>query len=123
VRVTSSWDASTGLDAEIRLRIYGERGNLELTNRSGSFYDFDARLCRGTAVEHLGSDDGDGWQAGPLLAWLARVAADAGYAEPDWIRETAAVIDDAYALERTRRMESTVARGTVHVLGKKGVVP
>lgn len=123
VRLTVSWDAATGLDAEIRLRLYGESGTLELVNRNGSFYDFDARFCEGTNARCLAADDGDAWQAGPLTDWLRRVAAGLGYAEPDGVRSVSSLIDEAYQLARTRRMVSTTARGTVHVMGKKGVMP
>ena len=123
VRLTVSWDAATGHDAEIRLRLYGELGTLELANRGGSFYDFEARICDGPRLERLAADEGDAWQAGPLETWLGRVAAGCGYLEPDGVREVALLIDEAYALARTRRTDSTTARGTVHVVGKQGVMP
>ena len=124
VRIVTSWDASTGRDAEIGLRIYGERGNIEISNRDGSFFDFDARLCRGTRVEPLASDDGDAWQAGPLAEWLGEVARRQGFERPLWVEEPMKIIDQAYALGRQQGgVESTAAGGTVHVLGRKGVVP
>ncbi|HEX7038444.1 MAG TPA: Gfo/Idh/MocA family oxidoreductase [Pseudomonadales bacterium] len=123
VRLAVSWDAATGHDAEIRLRLYGELGTLELANRGGSFYDFEARLCDGPRVRRLAVDDGDAWQAGPLAGWLGRVAAGLGYREPDGVREVAELIDEAYALARTKRADSTAARGTVRVVGKQGVMP
>jgi len=100
VQLTSSWDASTGRDADIRLTIYGENGNLELINRNGSFFDFDARRCFGTRVDHLAADSSDDWQAGPLRHWLQRVSERAGYAEPAGVRQTAELMDRAYALGR-----------------------
>ncbi|MFU8814917.1 MAG: Gfo/Idh/MocA family protein [Pseudomonadales bacterium] len=100
VRLLSSWDASTGRDAEIRLCIYGANGNLELINRDGSFFDFDARRCFGTWVDHLATDVSDDWQAGPLRHWLRQVRERAGYEEPAGVRQTAAIIDEAYKLGR-----------------------
>jgi predicted dehydrogenase len=96
VRLVSSWDASTGRDADIRLTFYGEHGNLEMANRAGSFFHFDARRFVGTRVDHLAGDDSDRWQAGPLLCWLHAVRSRAGYREPEGVRHTAALIDAAY---------------------------
>ena len=101
VKLATSWDASTGRDAEIGLRIYGEQGSLEIRNRSGSFFDFDANLLRGTTAERLAADEGDTWQAGPLRQWLARVARGAGYREIPWVHQTMALIDRAYEVART----------------------
>jgi predicted dehydrogenase len=124
VRLMASWDASTGLEAEIRLRFYGEQGILEIGNRGGSFFDFAARLCRGTQCRRLAADDGDAWQAGPLMAWLQRLARRDGYREPPWVKRSTAIIDQAYDLERNREGgESTASGGTVHEFGRKGVMP
>ena len=100
VRVTTSWDASTGMDAQISLRIHTTNGSLELVNREESLFHFDARRCFGTSVEHLAADDTDRWQAGPLLRWLRQVRAGEGFREPAWLRATTAVIDQAYAQGR-----------------------
>lgn len=100
VQVVTTWDASTGYDAQIRLRVFGEGGTLELENRDGSFFHFDARRCCGTRTDHLAADDSDAWQAGPLRRWLQRVRAREGYQEPEGIRGTAMLIDSAYALAR-----------------------
>jgi predicted dehydrogenase len=96
-QIVTSWDASTGRDALIRLTVYGENGTLELANRDGSFFHFDARHYRGTRVDHLAADDSDDWQAGPLRRWLQHVRERAGHREPDGVRRTAAIIDSAYA--------------------------
>lgn len=100
VQLISSWDASSGRDADIRLTIYGEYGNLELINRAGSFFDFDARRCFGTWVDALAEDSSDQWQAGPLRQWLHAVRGRSGYREPAAVRDTAALIDAAYSLGR-----------------------
>jgi len=110
VRLVTSWDASTGRDADIRLTLFGEHGNLELVNRAGSFFDFDARRCGGTAVEHLASDSSDRWQAGPLRSWLHAVRSRAGYREPAGIRQTAALLDAAYRLGRLPAVGAAIAR-------------
>jgi predicted dehydrogenase len=100
VQIVTTWDAAIGRDARIRLTVYGEDGNLELTNRAGSFFHFDARRCVGTRVDQLASDDSDQWQAGPLRDWLQRVRQPDGHKEPEGIRHVAAIIDSAYALGR-----------------------
>jgi predicted dehydrogenase len=100
VRLLCSWDASTGRDADIRLTVFGEDGNLELANRNGSFFDFDARRCFGTRVDHLATDVADGWQAAPLRHWLSQVRSQARYREPAGVRQTAALIDAAYSRGR-----------------------
>jgi predicted dehydrogenase len=101
VRVVSAWDASTGRDAEIRLVVYGENGTLAISNHAGSFFDFDACRHFGTWTDALAADRSDAWQAGPLTAWLARVADGEGYQEPAGVRAVAALVDDAYARGRS----------------------
>lgn len=96
-RLVTSWDASTGRDAQIDLRLYGPHGCLQLGNREGSFFDFDAWLFQGTNAQHLAADDGDAWQAGPLRAWLRQVSAGSGYRKPGWAAQSMAVIDRAYS--------------------------
>jgi predicted dehydrogenase len=110
VELLCSWDASIGRDAEIRLTVYGDNGTLELVNRDGSFFDFDARRCFGTWVDHLAADTADGWQAGPLRHWLQRVRCRARYAEPEGVRQTAALIDAAYTLGRPTAAVAEPAR-------------
>jgi predicted dehydrogenase len=131
VQVVTSWDASTGQDAQIRLTVYGEHGALVLANRAGSFFHFDAWCCRGTQVEALAADDSDDWQAEPLRRWLKRVSERAGYREPDGIRLTAALVDAAYAIARPAvapvvdpgcpppSQRSTESRGTTISYGGK----
>jgi predicted dehydrogenase len=113
VRLVSSWDASTGLDADMRLTFYGENGNLELVNRAGSFFDFDARRCRGTQVDHLAEDASDRWQGGPLRDWLRAVRSRAAYREPAGIRQTTALIDAAYCLGRLPSAGLSASRSIV----------
>lgn len=123
VRLVTTWDASTGRDADIRLRLLGEQGCLEMANRAGSFFDFDAWLHRGTRSSRLARDEGDAWQAGPLAEWLERVSGGDGYLEPRWVRRTMALIDAAYGSPTTSGVAPFAAEGSVHVFGRKGVAP
>lgn len=121
VRLATSWDASTGRDAQIALRFYGCHGCLEISNRNGSFFDFDANLYRGAGAEHLAEDLGDSWQAGPLEDWLIRLADDTGYLEESGMEQPLALVNQAY--ECNRRAAAPGPRTeTEHVPGRKGVL-
>jgi predicted dehydrogenase len=91
-----SWRLNAGCDARIEAAFYGTEGGAILRNINGSFYDFEAVLCRGTQIEPL---------AGPPDAWAGRAAAEwatllAGGAKFDSkverIVQVAAVLDAIY---------------------------
>ncbi len=114
-RLVTSWDASTGRDARIEVTIYGDNGTLVLSNRNGSFFHFDLWRHFGTWSDALAADDDDRWQAGPLVRWLRRVRAGAGYVEPPGVRHTAALLDAAYATGRPAQFRRPGSKGPASV--------
>lgn len=120
VRMIVTWDASTGQDADIGMRLFGAGGNLELKNVNGSFFDFEAWRFRGRQKELLDRDDSDCWQGGPLTAWLERLAEGGGYRRPPWVEPAMEVIDQAYAFTQGR---SAVAETLAISPNRKGVLP
>jgi predicted dehydrogenase len=67
VHLGCSWRLPAGQDAVISAAFYGTQGGAVLRNVNGSFYDFVAERCRGTARETLTT---------PPDAWFGRAAAD-----------------------------------------------
>jgi len=96
VRIACSWNLHAGQDAEISALFHGKDGSLSFRNVGGSFYDFTASLCRGTAREELTTPP-DKWGGRAAADWARRLACGEGF-DPS-IREmqpVAEVIDRIY---------------------------
>ncbi|WP_374944999.1 Gfo/Idh/MocA family protein [Sphingomonas sp.] len=97
IRLTCSWRASVGRDAEISASFFGDAGGAALRNVDGSFYDFRAEHHRGTGSEVLVSPPDD-WGGRAAIDWARRLAAgerfDAGC---EHLVTVARVLDRIYA--------------------------
>jgi predicted dehydrogenase len=74
-RLACSWWLPAGRECVIEVVLYGRDGALALRNVGGSFYDFEARLQRGTQSELLAAPPDD-WGGRALRAWTERLAAN-----------------------------------------------
>jgi predicted dehydrogenase len=74
-RLACSWWLPAGRECVIEVVLYGRDGALALRNVGGSFYDFEARLQRGTHSELLAAPPDD-WGGRALRAWTERLAAN-----------------------------------------------
>ena len=77
-RVACSWNLHAGQDAVIAFDLHGTSGGLSFRNRAGSFYDFEARLHRGTS-SHVIAAPPDDWGGRAAAEWARRLAAGAGF--------------------------------------------
>jgi predicted dehydrogenase len=95
-RVTCSWRAHAGQDAEIAAVFHGSEGGAAFRNVGGSFYDFTAELFRGTSREPLAGPP-DAWGGRAAADWACRLAAGERYdPEAERLVEVAAVLDGIY---------------------------
>jgi predicted dehydrogenase len=107
IRITCSWNASAGADAEIRATFRGTEAGAEMRNRDGSFYDFAAELLRGRERELL-AEPPDDWGGRAAVDWLEKLAAGERFAgTTSGLLETARTIDRLY--DRGRYQASTEA--------------
>jgi predicted dehydrogenase len=96
-RLSCSWWMPIGADARIVARFTGEAGAVEVDNVDGSFYDFRARLHRGTTSEDLVGPP-DAWGGRAIVSWARALAAGSGYdPEVESLLAAADVIDRIYA--------------------------
>jgi len=94
VRLACSWRLQAGCDAVISAAFYGTGGGARLSNVNGSFYDFKAERCRGTASEPLSAPP-DAWGGRAAADWATRLAAGERF-DPACER----LVDVAGALDR-----------------------
>ncbi len=96
VRLACSWGLAAGRDAVIRVTFHGTRGSAAMSNVHGSFYDFVAERCTGTARTVLATPP-DAWGGRAIVDWARRLAAGAGF-DPAAERniEVAAALDAIY---------------------------
>src|SRR3954447_17331225 len=96
VQLGCSWRLPAGQDAVISAAFYGTRGGAVLRNVNGSFYDFVAELCRGTARKTLTTPP-DAWFGRAATDWAARLASGNRF-DPSAERfvEVAVVLDRIY---------------------------
>jgi predicted dehydrogenase len=78
VRMTCSWESSTGQDAVIEAAFHGTEGGVAMRNINGSFYDFTAELYRGTVTTLLAAPP-DAWGGRALVEWSRRLGAGARF--------------------------------------------
>jgi predicted dehydrogenase len=96
VRLACSWRLPAGYDAVISAAFYGTQGGALLRNVNGSFYDFIAERCRGTARERLASPP-DAWGGRAAANWAVRLAAGERFSpEAERLLEVARVLDQIY---------------------------
>lgn len=97
IRIACSWNLPAGCDAVIRADVFGTEGAVAVANVAGSFYDFEARRCKGCTSWPI-AEPPDDWGGRAAAAWLAELRRDGGY-DPACERlvARAEVIDDIYA--------------------------
>ena len=78
VRLACSWKLHAGQDAVIEASFYGSQGAATLRNLGGSFYDFEARLQRGTHSASL-SGPPDEWGGRAAVGWAEQLARDRSF--------------------------------------------
>jgi predicted dehydrogenase len=95
-RLACSWWLPAGTDCVIELVLYGREGALAMRNVGGSFYDFEARLQRGTQSEVLAAPPDD-WGGRALCEWSERLTVNAHFdpAADEYVA-VSRVIDDIY---------------------------
>lgn len=95
-RMACSWKLHAGCDAVISATFHGTTGALSFSNVGGSFYDFEAHLCRGTMRERLTSPP-DAWGGRAIHQWASRLALEHRY-DPaaDQFGQVADVLDRIY---------------------------
>lgn len=96
ITLACSWFLHAGCDAVIRATFHGRSGALEVANVAGSFYDFEARLHRGTSTTVL-VEPPDAWGGRAAVAWAERVGAGERF-DPanEELVDVAAVLDRVY---------------------------
>jgi predicted dehydrogenase len=96
VRLACSWHLPLGRDAQIEVRVYGERGGAHVENVGGSFYDFVAYKVHDRRVEML-AEPPDDWGGRAAIAWARRLAVSPDF-DPSIERavEVARVVDAIY---------------------------
>jgi predicted dehydrogenase len=73
-RLACSWWLPAGRECVIEVALYGTDGALVMRNVGGSFYDFEARLQRGTEAQLVAAPPDD-WGGRALHAWVGQLAA------------------------------------------------
>jgi predicted dehydrogenase len=96
IRLSCSWNLHAGRDAVISAAFFGTEGSARLRNVGGSFFDFTAERCRGTAAEVLTSPPDD-WGPRAACDWVRRLSYDASF-DPSArsFLESARIIDRIY---------------------------
>ena len=96
IRISCSWNASAGADADIRATFHGTEGGAEMRNQGGSFYDFTAQTLRGRERELLVAPPDD-WGGRAAVEWVNRLSAGEGFAgSTSGLIATARTIDRLY---------------------------
>jgi predicted dehydrogenase len=96
-RLACSWFQSAGAECAFECTAWGTDGAVSVRNVSGSFYDFQAELWRGTSAEVLVQPPG-GWGGRAITSWTAQLASDRSY-DPaaEELELLARVLDGVYA--------------------------
>ena len=97
VQLACSWRLHAGRDAVISAAFYGTQGGALMRNVGGSFYDFEAELCRGTTRSQLASPP-DAWGGRAAVAWARGIGAGQGFG-----REAERLVDVAHVLDQIYR--------------------
>jgi predicted dehydrogenase len=93
IRLTCSWESSTGRDAIIVASFHGTRSTVALNNVNGSFHDFTAVVHEGPSTRTL-VEPPDDWGGRALVEWSRRLSRDPAY-DPavETIAEVALTLD------------------------------
>jgi predicted dehydrogenase len=96
LNLSCSWHLPAGRDADIRAFFYGSKGALMLRNIKGSFYDFRAQRCAGTALTVLDNAP-DAWSGRAAVQWAQQLCGGGRFApEIETSVQVARVIDAIY---------------------------
>ena len=96
IRITCSWNAAIGADAEIRATFHGTEAAAEMRNCDGSFYDFTAELLKAGDRETL-AEPPDDWGGRAAIEWVEDSAAGKRFrGSTSGLLETAGTIDRLY---------------------------
>jgi predicted dehydrogenase len=96
VRLACSWHLPLARDAQIEVRVFGERAGAHVENVGGSFYDFIAYVVRGRQVEVL-AEPPDDWGGRGVVEWARQLAVSPDFdPEVDRAVEVARVLDAIY---------------------------
>lgn len=103
LRLNCSWRLHLGADALIACDFHGTHGGASFRNEGGSFYDFSARLHRGTGVlAHVPPPDD--WGGRMAADWALRMASSHAFdAEAEGLIPLAEALDGIYASAGIRR--------------------
>jgi len=103
LRLNCSWRLHLGADALIACDLHGTEGGASMHNEGGSFYDFSARLHRGTqTLAHIPPPDD--WGGRMAVDWVQRLATSRAFdAEAERLVPLAEVLDAIYASAGVRR--------------------
>jgi predicted dehydrogenase len=93
VRLACSWHLPLAQDAQIEVRVFGERGGAHVENVGGSFYDFVAYVARERRVEML-AEPPDDWGGRAAVAWARQLAVS-----PEFDREVEQAVEVARVLD------------------------
>lgn len=95
-RLTCSWNAHAGQDAEISAVFHGDKGGAAFRNVGGSFYDFTAELFHGTGRQTLAAPPDD-WGGRAAADWARRLAAGERFdPEAERLIDGARIVDGVY---------------------------
>jgi predicted dehydrogenase len=96
VRVACSWNLHAGQEAVIEAAFHGPKGAAVLRNVGGSFYDFEASLCKGTATQILSAGP-DAWGGRAAVEWAKRLATEPGFdSATTTLEQLSATLDRIY---------------------------
>jgi predicted dehydrogenase len=99
IRLVCSWNLSAGQDAEIRASFFGTGASALFYNINGSFYDFEAALCKGTSRKIISSPP-DNWAGRALIDWTRTLQTSNLFNNSSFqYYKTAEVIDRIYKRE------------------------
>ena len=96
IRITCSWNAPIGADADIRATFHGTEAAAEMRNHDGSFYDFTAELLKDHDRQSIAVPPDD-WGGRAAIKWVEDLAAGKRFAgSTNGLLETARTIDHLY---------------------------
>ncbi len=97
IRLVCSWNISVGQDAEIKASFFGTNASAHFYNVRGSFYDFEAALCKGTSKKII-SCPPDEWGGKAIINWARTLQSSRLFNESAWqYYKIAEVIDKIYS--------------------------
>lgn len=105
IRLVCSWNISAGQDSEIKASFYGTKASELFYNVRGSYYDFEAALCRGTSKKII-SYPPDEWGGRALINWTRTLQDSRLFSDSAWeYYKIAELIDKIYKRNITTSFE------------------